>query len=79
MISPNEEQLAKEQCDMTEALLEDVNSMIRVPLHNWGSYPIVVKKGTVIIIIIICLLYRNLHMEYIVQQIKLRINYSDCT
>ena len=31
----------------------------------------------IIIIIIICLLYRNLHMEYIVQQIKLRINYSD--
>ena len=48
LISPNEEQLAKEQCDMTEALLEDVNTMIRVPLHNWGSYPIVVKKGTVI-------------------------------
>ena len=22
--------------------------MIRVPLHNWGSYPIVVKNGTVI-------------------------------
>ena len=33
----------------------------------------------IIIIIIICLLYRNLHMEYIVQQIKLRINCSDCT
>ena len=36
-------------------------------------------KETFIIIIIIYLLYRNLHMEYIVQQIKLRMNCSDCT
>ena len=45
LISPNEEQLAKEQCDITKALLEDVTTMIRVPLNNWGSYPIVMKKG----------------------------------
>ena len=34
-MSPNEEQLAKEQCDPTEALLEDSRTMVRVPLYNW--------------------------------------------
>jgi len=37
LMSPNEKQLAKEQCDTAEAL--------QVPLNNWGSYPIIVKKG----------------------------------
>jgi len=38
--SPNEQQLVKEQCDLTETLLEDATTMVRVPLHNWRTNPI---------------------------------------
>jgi len=48
LMSPNEGQLAKEQCDLTETLLEDATTMVRIPLHNWGTNPIIVRKGTVI-------------------------------
>jgi len=37
LMSPDEKQLAKEQCDTAEAL--------QIPLNNWGSCPIIVKKG----------------------------------
>ena len=46
MISPNEEILAEKHCDVLETMMDDDTTQIAVPLNNWGSCPIVVKKGT---------------------------------
>jgi len=43
MMIPNEEQLATQHCDMAETLLEDVITMTKILLNNWGSCPIVIK------------------------------------
>ena len=46
MIGPNEELLAEKNCDMPETLFEGNIATMDIPLNNWGSSPIIMKKGS---------------------------------
>ena len=43
MTSPNEEVLAEKHCDVLETMMDGDNTQITV---LFGSFPVVVKKGT---------------------------------
>lgn len=45
MISPNEEMLAEQQCDILETVVEGNATKVTLPISNWGNYPII-KKGS---------------------------------
>ena len=46
MISPNETALAEKDCDVPETVVSGNVNKIIIPLNNWGSLPVVMKKGS---------------------------------
>ena len=46
MISPNEEVLADNKCDVLETVMEGSSTKVDLPLSNWGNCPVVMKKGS---------------------------------